>query len=201
LFLRLTNTAFVAFSVALCLPAGDNTLRLGSPNGGLTIIIYEDLQCSDCSAFQAMFTRSILPRYQHNVEFVFRDFPLEHHAWALKAAIACRFFTEKNVEAGLEFRSWILVSQKRITIETFEGHLRSFAERHGIEPTEAVRALNNSRYRDLVMADIRSGLLIGVKHTPTVIVGRRWLTEAIQSEDLANAIDWALLEPRGGKIQ
>jgi protein-disulfide isomerase len=197
----LTRISFVALSFGLCFSAGDDSLLLGSPKGGLTIVIYEDLQCPDCSEFQVMFDRSILPRYERTVEFVFRDFPLEYHKWALKAAIASRFFSGKNAELGFQFRRWILASQKLTTTETFDGRLRSFALQNGINPLEAVQALDDPRYRELVLTDIRNGLSSGVKHTPTVIVDGQWLTESIRSEDLAKAIDSALQRAHNHKVR
>jgi protein-disulfide isomerase len=75
-------------------------------------IVYEDLQCPDCAAFRRMLDDKLLPAYGGKVAFVHRDFPLAKHAWARRAAIAARFFTDQKPELGLEYRRYTMASQE-----------------------------------------------------------------------------------------
>ena len=65
------------------------------------MIIYEDLQCSDCANFQRILDDRLLPRYGRRVAFEHRDFPLAKHAWARKATVAGRFFDSIKAETGV----------------------------------------------------------------------------------------------------
>ncbi|NWF85183.1 MAG: thioredoxin domain-containing protein, partial [Bryobacteraceae bacterium] len=54
----------------------------GNPSSPVRVVIYEDLQCSDCAAFRKMLDEKLLPRYGSKVAFEHRDFPLAKHSWA-----------------------------------------------------------------------------------------------------------------------
>ena len=56
----------------------------GNPTSPVKVVIYDDLQCSDCQNFRTMLDQKILPRYGDKVAFVHRDFPLGKHYWARK---------------------------------------------------------------------------------------------------------------------
>ena len=60
----------------------------GRADSTVRAVIYEDLQCPDCAAFERMLNEKLLPQYGGKVAFIHRDFPLAKHAWARRAAIA-----------------------------------------------------------------------------------------------------------------
>ena len=80
----------------------------GRADSPVRAVIYEDLQCPDCAAFCRMMDEKLLPEYGGKVAFVHRDFPLAKHAWARRAAIAARFFTDRKPELGLEYRRYTM---------------------------------------------------------------------------------------------
>jgi len=108
----------------------------GSP---VRVIIYEDLQCPDCANFRVMLDKQILPKYGDRVEFVHRDFPLAKHAWARRAAIAARFFTEKDPQLGLEYRRHTMATHSETTADNFKDRVAEFARQHGVKPRKRWR--------------------------------------------------------------
>jgi protein-disulfide isomerase len=190
----------VAVCSGICAGVSDRPMIAGRLNSLVKVLIYEDLQCPDCADFQTMMDRQVLPRYGDRVGFVYRDFPLVYHNWAVRAAIASRFISEKNMQLGLEYRRWIMSSQDETTLENFDHRLQWFATKNHIDPQEAVKALDSSHYRALVVKDLKDGLLSGVKHTPTVIVDGKWFVEKISFDDLAKAIDAALTKVASRKL-
>lgn len=168
----------------------------GRADSAVRAVIYEDLQCPDCAAFRRMMDEKLLPRYASKVAFVHRDFPLAKHAWARRAAIAARFFTERNAELGLEFRRWTMANQEITHAENFSMRLAEFAKAHDIDPDAAIAALSNARYAELVERDYQDGVSRGVVHTPTVFVNGRPFVETFTFEEISKGIDEALAHAR-----
>ena len=167
--------------------------RAGSP---VRVIIYEDLQCPDCADFRVMLDQQILPKYGDRVEFVHRDFPLAKHAWARRAAIAARFFTEKDAKLGLEYRRHTMATQGETTADNFKDRAADFARQHGLKPEEALAALDNPNYAELVEKDYQEGVGRGIVHTPTALVNGTPFIETFTFEEISKGIDDALAQAK-----
>jgi protein-disulfide isomerase len=168
----------------------------GRADSPVRVVIYEDLQCPDCAVFRRMMDEKLLPQYGGKVAFVHRDFPLAKHAWARRAAIAARFFTDRNPELGLEYRRYTMAGQPAANEGNFNARLADFAKTHDIEPEAAIAALSNARYAELVEQDYQDGVSRGVVHTPTVFVNGRPFIETFTFEEISKGIDEALAQTR-----
>jgi protein-disulfide isomerase len=166
----------------------------GRTDSKVRVVVYEDLQCSDCASFRRMMDQKLLPKYGAQVAFVHKDFPLPRHAWARKAAIAARFFESKKPELGLAYRKHVLATMFETTTENFETLLRDFAERHGIGPQEPIAALGDNGLAARVDKDFQDGVARGVSKTPTVFVNGRPYIERFTFEEISKGIDQALAE-------
>ena len=163
--------------------------RAGSP---VRVLIYEDLACPDCANFRVMMDKQILPKYGGRVEFVHRDFPLAKHPWARRAAIAARFFGEKDPRLGLEYRRYSLENIGLTKVENFNDRLAEFARAHQIKPEVAVAALDDARLAALVEKDFQDGVARGVVHTPTAFVNGTPFIETFTFEEISKGIEEAL---------
>ena len=166
----------------------------GHAGSKVKVVIYEDLQCPDCANFRVMMDRQILPKYGERVEFVHRDFPLAKHAWARTAAIAARFFAEKDGKLGLEYRRHAFANIARTNAANFNERLAAFAREHGVNPEDAVAALANPKYAEAVEKDFQDGVGRGVVHTPTVFVNGAPFVETFTFEEIAKGIEAALAQ-------
>jgi protein-disulfide isomerase len=185
--MRLALAATI-FSVMSAYPAAQHLIE-GAAQSPVRVIIYEDLQCPDCADFRVMLDEKLLPRYAATVRFEHRDFPLAKHAWARKAAIAARFFEEAQPGLGLAYRKYSLAHLREITAGNFDDRLRAFAKEHGVDPAQAVAALEDARLAALVEEDYQEGVARGIAHTPTVLVNGKPFVETFPVEDVAKAID------------
>jgi len=183
------SRAALAALMTLPLFAADPHLVEGKAQSPVRVLIYEDLQCPDCADFRRMLDAQLLPKYAATVRFEHRDFPLAKHAWARKASIAARFFEEARPGLGLEFRKYAMAHQGEISAENFNDQLASFAKAHGVDPTQAVAALDDQRLADTVEKDFQDGVARGIAHTPTVLVNGKPFIETFNFEDVAAAID------------
>jgi protein-disulfide isomerase len=164
----------------------------GVPESKVRVLIYEDLQCPDCAVFRRMMDDELLPRYGARAAFVHRDFPLAKHAWARKAAVAARYFSEQKLELGVSYRRYAMAGIQSTTAANFNDRLAQFAREHGLDPAPALAALTDARLAALVERDFQDGVARGVIHTPTVFVNGKAFVEHFSLEDISRALDDAL---------
>lgn len=164
----------------------------GNPASPVRVVIYEDLQCSDCGAFRQMLDDKLLPAYGARVAFEHRDFPLAKHAWARSAAIAGRYFHEVGAPVAVEFRRHMMRNRKATTPETLNDRIAAFAKEKGLDPAKAVAALENPEYAAAVEKDFQNGVARGVSKTPTAFVNGEPFIETFTFEEISKAIDAAL---------
>jgi 2-hydroxychromene-2-carboxylate isomerase len=139
-----------------------------------------------------MLDHQLLPRYGAAVGFEHRDFPLPKHAWARPAAIAARFFEEAQPEVGLAYRKYVLANLRHINPDNFNERLSQFARERGVDPDQAVAALNDKRLAALVDQEYQDGVARGIARTPTIIVNGTPFVETFTFEQVAKAIDASL---------
>ena len=184
--------AVMLLAFAGCLSAARNEIMQGNSESPVKVIIYDDLQCSDCAKFQTLLDEKLLPKYGARVAFIHRDFPLGKHDWARTAAIATRWVHEQNPAIAAAIRRELLQQQNSITAANLAPWLQEFARRSGLDPKGITASLTDPRLTALVEQDLQSGKARGVTHTPTVFLGAQSFIEIIIYEDLARAIDEAL---------
>jgi protein-disulfide isomerase len=174
------------------LAAGRSEVVEGNPRSPVKVVIYEDLQCSDCARLRTLLDEKILPKYGARVAFIHRDFPLAKHEWARLAAIAGRWVSEQDPAAGICFRREILAEQNALTARNLQPWLEEFAVRYKLDKKGIAGALRDSRLSGLVDQDLASGAGRTVARVPTVFLGNQLFAETILEDDLAHALDEAL---------
>lgn len=161
----------------------------GIPDSKVKVVIYEDLECSDCAEFRHMLDEKLLPRYAATVTFLHMDFPLAKHPWARKAAIAGRFFLAQSNDLAVEYRRAVMKDQDRIRPDNFNDWLSRFARSHGVDSGKAIAALQDPKLAAAVEDDFQDGVSRGIAHTPTLLVNGHPFIETFPYEDVAKTID------------
>jgi len=172
--------------------AQENTVVEGNPKSAVRVVVYEDLQCSDCAIYRKMLDEKLLPKYGGTVAFEHRDFPLAKHKWAKPAAIAARWFDSVKPSLGVEFRRWAMAVQESLTPENFEAKLTEWATSHAADPAKVKAALGDAKLAKVVDDDYEDGVARGVARTPTVFVNGEPLIETFTFEEISRGIDAAL---------
>lgn len=71
----------------LTVSSAERPARGGKENAPVVIVVFDDLECPFCSKMNAQLFPAVLDRYKNQVRVVYRDFPLDQHPWAMRAAI------------------------------------------------------------------------------------------------------------------
>jgi protein-disulfide isomerase len=168
--------AFVAVSARSL--ATDASLLKPPPGAKAAVVVFEDLQCPDCSR---AFTLVWEAASTHKVPVVLHDFPLPMHNWAFESAVWARYFDKTSVDLGNEFRKFIYTNQIQITRENLLKWVQKFAADNKAE----VPLVNDpdGKLTGLVRADYLLGQRIGVEHTPTIwVVGNGAISQPLVEE-------------------
>src|SRR6476646_11556659 len=154
-----------ALGLSACAFATDAS-SLKPPRGAkAAIVMFEDLQCPDCSRAYSMVWEVAAA---HKVPVVVYDFPLPMHNWAFEAAVWARYFDHISSDLGNDFRKFIYANQLQITRD----NLLQWAQKFAVENKTAVPSDKDpdGKLSELVKADFALGQRIGVEHTPTIWV-------------------------------
>jgi protein-disulfide isomerase len=171
--------------------AAEKPLIEGNPDSTVRVIVYENLQCSDCAVFRTMLDEKILPKYGKKIAVEHRDFPLPRHRWARPAAVASRHFQRVNPELALAWRRYALANLREINAENFEEKLTVWAKQNGADPSQVLAALKDKTLNDAVEADYQEGVARGIARTPTVLVDGEPFIETFTFEEIAQGIERA----------
>jgi protein-disulfide isomerase len=165
--LRLNRVLNMLFALGLSAAALASDATLLKPPRGSTVamVMFEDLQCSDCAKVYPVVWETA---EAHKIPVVLHDFPLPMHNWAFDAAVWARNFDKTSPNLGNEFRKFIYSNQTQITRE----NLLQWVQKFAAENKTAVPAEKDpeGKLAQLVKADYLLGQRIGVEHTPTIWV-------------------------------
>jgi protein-disulfide isomerase len=144
---------------------GDDPIK-GLENAPVTIIEFSDFECSYCEIFYTQTLPLIEKNYikTGKVRLVYRDFPLEFHNNAQKAAEAAKCADEQG--KFWEYHDTLFNNQKALDISS----LMLYAKELTLNETTFNDCLNSGRMAPRVQNDLNDGLGYGISGTPTFFI-------------------------------
>lgn len=169
---------------ALTIATDDQPMK-GKAEATITIVEFTDFQCPSCAQAQPIIEQ-VLKEYDGKVKLVVRDFPLEKHAEAFKAAEAAE-------AARVQGKYWdyiamLFQNQAALTPDK----LKEYAVQLKLNAAQFNAALDTGTFADKVQRDLQDGWRLGVSGTPTLFVNGRRVTESSYAA-LKAAIEAALV--------
>jgi len=171
----------------------DDDPSRGDVNAPVTIVEFTDFQCPACAAMHPVL-EEVLKSYGNKVRFVVRDFPLNMHEWARKAAEAANAANAQG--KFFEYISVLFKNQKALDVPS----LKKYASELGLDRARFDAALDRGVYAAEVKKDIEDGEMYGVGSTPTIFVNGVQL-RILSAEGLRAAIDRAAGAPKTSPSQ
>jgi len=135
----------------------------GTEGAPVTIVEFADYQCPACAQAE-LNVEQLLSEYEGQILFVLRDFPLEGHPHALKAAEAANCAGDQ----GKYWQMHDLLFDNQNFLD--ENNLRSYAASLGLEAQQFTTCLEEGKYTDEVLHDLEQGIEYQVNGTPTFFV-------------------------------
>ena len=155
----------------------------GGERATVSVVEFTDYQCPSCAKTQPVID-AVMKEYGDKVKLIVRDFPLQQHANAFKAAEAA----EAARDQGKYWEFIALLFQNQEALEVVR--LKEYATRVGLDRKKFDESLESSRHADKIMRDLDDGARIGVNATPTLFVNGKLVRERTR-EALKAAIDAA----------
>lgn len=160
----------------------DDPVR-GEPNAPVTVVEFTDFQCPACAAMHPVL-EEVLKSYGNKVRFVVRDFPLDMHENARKAAEAANAAHAQG--KFFEYAALLFKNQKALGVAS----LKKYASDLGLNRARFDADLDRGVYAAEVKKDLEDGEIYGIGGTPTIFINGVQL-RTLNAEGLREAIDRA----------
>jgi protein-disulfide isomerase len=168
---------------------GGNANR-GPENAPIKVVIFSDFECPFCSRVVPTL-HELYKKYEGKIRMAFRDFPLDMHEHARRAAEGAHCAHEQG-------KFW-------------EYHDRLFANQHSLKDSDLVehakelkldaavfeKCMQSNKYKDTVERDRKEGERLGVSGTPAVFINGVMLSGALPLSNFTDVVD-AFLQKGGG---
>ena len=174
--------------------------RGGPASAPVVIVGFDDLECPYCAKMHAQLFPALIERYGDKVHFVYRDFPLGQHPWAIRAAIDANCVAAQSPAGYWDMVDYIhehaaeLGGQEK-SIAKANDALDALARDQGKRKklnTAALDACIVKQDDTAVKASIKEGEALGVDSTPALYINGEKLEGAVPMEYLYRMIDNAL---------
>lgn len=175
--------------------------RGGPANAPVVIVGFDDLECPFCAKMHAQLFPALLERYKDQVRIVYRDFPLDQHPWAVRAAVDANCLAAQSVPGY-----WNLVDYIHSHAADMGGTEKTLAKANETLDTltkeEGKRQKVNEATLNLciekqddtaVKASIKVASDLGVEATPALFINGERLEGAVPVEYVYRMIDNALV--------
>jgi protein-disulfide isomerase len=181
--LRAKYKTRILMDVARVEVAEESSPAKGAPAGApITIVEFSDFQCPFCGRVNPTLAAA-KDKYGDKLRIVFRQFPLNIHPQAPKAAEASLCANEQG--KFWEMHDALFADAQKLSIDDLKAKATSI----GLDKTKFDTCLDSSAMAAKVAKDLEDGQKYGVSSTPSLFVNGRLVAGAVGIEDLSKIID------------
>ena len=142
--------------------------QFGNTSSDIKIIAFIDFECPYCQRAFPIF-ESIRNQYESGVHIVFKHYPLSSiHPLATRAGLATSCAEEQDA-------FWPYYQQLFETKALSKQALLDSAAAIGLDMPTFTVCLDTARYQSHIAEDVRDGVALGVRGTPTYFIGSKKL--------------------------
>jgi protein-disulfide isomerase len=168
----------------------DDDPMQGSKNAPVTIVEFTDYQCPFCGRARPTI-QQLVKDYGNKIQYVLRDFPLDFHPFAKKAAEAADC-------AGAQRKYWeygdiLWENQGALDVAS----LKKYAGELKLDQKKFDECLDSDKFLEEINKDIADGTNAGVSGTPSFFINGQMITGARPIEQFKEIIDQELKEKKG----
>lgn len=163
-------------------------VAIGSPDAAVTIREFADYQCPACKAFEPAAIRirqELVPAGK--VQFIFFDFPLVQHKNAFDAAVAARCAERQDKYWSYQEALYANQNEWASAAEPLSMFL-DLALETGLDTQRLKQCISQGATRDAVQRSRDLGEKIGIRATPTVMVGSQVFSGVVDYDRILNIV-------------
>ena len=154
----------------------------GPANATVTIVEFSEFQCPFCARVNPAFAQ-VMETYGDKVRIVFRQFPLDFHQHAQKAAEASLCAADQG--KFWELHDAMFANQNALAVE----QIKAKAVELGLDAAKFNACVDSGEKAPVVAQDKRDGEAAGVTGTPGMFINGRFVNGAVPFSELAVIID------------
>lgn len=184
------------------LVSGDGRPGRGGPSNAPVLIVgFDDLECPYCAKMHEQLFPALTERYKDQVHIVYRDFPLDQHPWAMRAAIDTNCVGAQSPTGYWNLVDYIHAHAAEMggdekslakANETLDSLAREEGKRQKLN-ADALNACIAKQDDTAIKASTKLGESLGVDSTPALFINGEKLEGALPLEDVYRMIDNALV--------
>jgi protein-disulfide isomerase len=174
--------------------------RGGPANAPVLIVGFDDLECPYCAKMHEQLFPALTERYKNQVHIVYRDFPLDQHPWAMRAAVDVNCIAAQSPTGYWNMVDYIhahageLGGQEKSIAkanEMLDVLARDEGKRQNVN-AEALNACLAKQDDSAIKASVKEGEALGVDSTPALFINGEKVEGAQPIEYVYRMIDNAL---------
>lgn len=163
----------------------------GPKDAPIKVVVFSDFECPFCSrVVPAM--HALYKKYKGKIRLAFRDFPLDMHENARRAAEAGGCASDQ--QKFWQYHDLLFDNQSKLTEKDLIAHARAL----NLDMTKFEACLRDGKYKDEVQKDLEAGMALGVNGTPALFINGTLLSGAQPLEAMVEIVE-SFLKGRGNK--
>jgi cyclophilin family peptidyl-prolyl cis-trans isomerase/protein-disulfide isomerase len=156
-------------SASLFPPVSEDDHVRGTPDAAVTLIVYNDFQCSDCNYLPL--SQKLLERHPDDLRIVYRPYP--YSAYFDKAVLAARAAEAAGEQGGFwELHDLLFAKQAEWTALSPDA-FRAWVVRHtaelGLDQARFESDLDSETVRERIEAAVQQGAELGIPFLPFIL--------------------------------
>ena len=148
----------------------------------VTIVEFSDFQCPFCGREYPVIEK-LMKDYDGKVRLVFRNYPLDFHPFAEKAAEAAACAGDQN--KFWELHNAMFSNQQKLAVDDLKG----YAKTAGLDSAKFDKCLDSGEKKTEVQADQKAGTEAGVNGTPAFFVNGVFINGAVPYDQIKQAVE------------
>ena len=171
----------------------------GAKASKVVVVNFDDFQCPFCARMHQELFPEIFKEYGDRVTFIYKDFPMEMHPWAMHAAVDANCLAAQNSDAYWDFADYIHANQHEVSNEKTPGARLEALDRltmlqgqkHNLDVVK-LQSCVKTQDESAVKASVKAADAVGVDATPTLFVNGEKIDGAVPPNEVRAALDRAL---------
>ena len=145
--------------------------EVGQENAPVTIVEFADFECPYCKRMADTLRKDLLPSEGNNVRFVFRNYPLPMHPWAMAAAEMAECVTLQKPGEFWKVHGFIFENQSQLNADNVKDKITQFVVANvAIDQGQYRSCVDNDLAMGPVKKEVDLGQRLGVRGTPAIFI-------------------------------
>ncbi|MDO8433195.1 MAG: thioredoxin domain-containing protein [Candidatus Binatus sp.] len=148
----------------------DDRPTLGPADAPVTIVEFADFECPYCAHAFSVLETIASTNYKGKIKVVYKNYPLNVHPWAMKAAAAAECARLQNPEAFWQFARYFYTNQGSITAQNVQDHVDKIVGSQKLDDASLKACMDSKQTAERIQQDQIDGALVKVSSTPTFLI-------------------------------